>query len=177
MHIWREKKGINYDKFEITTNCVNQIFNLNAFLIFLFTDATWYYYTIFLVITYLHPLRTMKMTFIELFIIGGYSLLQRTPLARAISGNRKLLWLWFHRQKPWLWYSPHFPHTFCRTLEGPAYTRLFNFRPYVRPYVRTYVRTSVSNLFSLLLLGQYTSDPQYFYRFRTPYKMTIRGAD
>ena len=47
----------------------------------------------------------------------------------------------------------------------------------VRPSVRTSVRTSVSNSFSLLLLGQYTSDPQYFYRFRTPYKMTIRGAD
>ena len=28
-----------------------------------------------------------------------------------------------------------------------------------------------------VLLGQHTSDPQYFYRFRTPYKMTIRGAD
>ena len=28
-----------------------------------------------------------------------------------------------------------------------------------------------------VLLCQHTSDPQYFYRFRTPYKMTIRGAD
>jgi hypothetical protein len=25
--------------------------------------------------------------------------------------------------------------------------------------------------------AQYTSDPQYFDSFRTPYKMTIRGAD
>ena len=25
--------------------------------------------------------------------------------------------------------------------------------------------------------GQYTLDPQYFYRFWTPYKMTSRGAD
>ena len=25
--------------------------------------------------------------------------------------------------------------------------------------------------------AQYTLDPQYFYRFWTPYKMTIRGAD
>ena len=25
--------------------------------------------------------------------------------------------------------------------------------------------------------GQYTLDPQYFYRFWTPYKMTNRGAD
>ena len=25
--------------------------------------------------------------------------------------------------------------------------------------------------------AQYTPDPQYFYRFWTPYKMTIRGAD
>ena len=31
------------------------------------------------------------------------------------------------------------------------------------------VRTSVTNSFSCVLLGQYTSDPQYFYRFRTPY--------
>ncbi len=30
---------------------------------------------------------------------------------------------------------------------------------------------------SPVLHGQYTSDPQYFYRFRTTYKMTIRGAD
>ena len=29
------KKGVNYDKFEITTNCVNQIFILNAFTFFL----------------------------------------------------------------------------------------------------------------------------------------------
>ena len=47
----------------------------------------------------------------------------------------------------------------------------------VRPYVRPYVRTSVSIWFNFVLHGQYTSDPQYFYRFRTPYKMTIRGAD
>ena len=40
-----------------------------------------------------------------------------------------------------------------------------------------YVRTYVSNSFSCVLLGQYTSDPPYAYRFRTPYKMTIRGAD
>ena len=75
----------------------------------------------------------------------------------------------------------NFCDDFCRTQKGPAYTRLFNFCPYVRPYVRPYIRTSVrpyvSNSFSLLLLDQYTSDPQYFYRFRTPYKMTIRGAD
>ena len=25
--------------------------------------------------------------------------------------------------------------------------------------------------------GQFTLDPQYFYRFWTPYKMTSRGAD
>ena len=35
-----EKKRINYDKFEIPTNCVNQIFNLNAFFFFLLTGAT-----------------------------------------------------------------------------------------------------------------------------------------
>ena len=31
---------------------------------------------------------------------------------------------------------------FCRTLEGPAYTRLFNIHPSVRPSVRPYVGTS-----------------------------------
>ena len=48
---------------------------------------------------------------------------------------------------------------------------------FVRPSVRPSVNPLVSNLFSCVLLGQYTSDPQYFYRFRTPYKMTIRVAD
>ena len=51
IQIW-QKKHVNYDKFEIATNCVNQIFNLNAFFFFLFTGATWYYHTICLVITY-----------------------------------------------------------------------------------------------------------------------------
>ena len=35
-HIWREK-GVNYNKFEIATNCVNQIFNLKSFFFFLLT--------------------------------------------------------------------------------------------------------------------------------------------
>ena len=51
MHIWR-KKCINYNKFKIATNCINQILNLNAFFFFLFTGATWYYNTICLAITY-----------------------------------------------------------------------------------------------------------------------------
>ena len=51
MHIWR-KIRVNYDKFVIATNCVNQIFNLNAFFFFLFTGTTWYYHNICLVITY-----------------------------------------------------------------------------------------------------------------------------
>ena len=55
----------------------------------------------------------------------------------------------------------------CRTQEGPANRRLLNFCPYVRP--------SVTNLFSCVLLCQYTSDPQYFYRFRTPYKLLVGG--
>ena len=46
------KKRVNYDKFEIATNCVNQIFNLNAFFFFLLTGATWYYHTIYLVSIY-----------------------------------------------------------------------------------------------------------------------------
>ena len=51
-------------------------------------------------------------------------------------------------------------------------------RTYVRPYVRTSVRPSVSTLdFSFILHAQFTSDPQYFYRLRTSYVLTIRGAD
>ena len=38
-HIWR-KKRVNYDKFEIATNCVNKIINLKAFCFFLLTGAT-----------------------------------------------------------------------------------------------------------------------------------------
>ena len=48
----------------------------------------------------------------------------------------------------------------------------------VRPYIRTSVRTSVSTLdISFILHAQYTLDPQYFFRFRTSYVLTIRGAD
>ena len=39
-HIWREKKLVNYDKFEIATNCVNKIFSLKALFFFLLTGAT-----------------------------------------------------------------------------------------------------------------------------------------
>ena len=34
------KKHVNYDKFEIATNCVNQKLKLNAFFFFLLTGAT-----------------------------------------------------------------------------------------------------------------------------------------
>ena len=65
-------------------------------------------------------------------------------------------------------------NNFCRTQEGPTYMRLSRFRS----CGRAYVRTSVSTLdFSFILHAQFTSDPQYFYRFRSPYIMTIRGAD
>ena len=47
-----QKKHVDYDKFEIATKCVNQKFNLNAFFFFLLTGATWYYHTIYLVVTY-----------------------------------------------------------------------------------------------------------------------------
>ena len=40
MHIWREKKSVSFDKFEIARNCVNEIFNRNAFFCFLLTGAT-----------------------------------------------------------------------------------------------------------------------------------------
>ena len=58
----------------------------------------------------------------------------------------------------------------CRTQEGPAFMRLSRFCPYVRPYVSTLD-------FSFILHAQFTSDPQYFYRLRTSYVLTIRGAD
>ena len=45
---------------------------------------------------------------------------------------------------------------------------------FVRPSVRTYVAKLD---FSFILQAQFTSDPQYFYRFRTSYVLTIRGAD
>ena len=48
----------------------------------------------------------------------------------------------------------------------------------VRASVRPSVRTYVAKLdFSFILHAQFTSDPQYFYRFRTSYVLTIRGAD
>ena len=46
------KKRVNNDKFEIATNCVNHIFNLNASFFFLLTGASWYYHTIYSVFTY-----------------------------------------------------------------------------------------------------------------------------
>ena len=56
LKFWRctfdRKKRVNYDKFEIATNCVNQKFKLNAFFVFILTGPTWYYTTIYLVITY-----------------------------------------------------------------------------------------------------------------------------
>ena len=45
----------------------------------------------------------------------------------------------------------------CQTQEGPADRRLFNFCIHVCPFV--------SKLLSFILLCQYTSDLQYFYRF------------
>ena len=51
MHIWWKKCG-KYDKFEIATNCVNQIFNINAFFFYLLTGASWYYHTTYLVFTF-----------------------------------------------------------------------------------------------------------------------------
>ena len=36
----------------MVTNCINQIFNLNAFFFFLLTGAKWYKHTIYLVYTY-----------------------------------------------------------------------------------------------------------------------------
>ena len=55
---------------------------------------------------------------------------------------------------------------FCWTQEGPTYSRLFNF-------FRRSVRSIVSIWFSCVLLGQYTWDPQCFYRFQTPYKTSL----
>ena len=62
IYIWRTKR-VNYDKFKIATNCVNQIFYLNAFFFFLLTGATWY-------LRILHHLQSMNMAFLKLFLIG-----------------------------------------------------------------------------------------------------------
>ena len=56
---------------------------------------------------------------------------------------------------------------FARTSVRP-YVRT-SVRPYVRPYVRTYVSTLD---FSFILHAKFTSNPQYFYRFRQTWKMS-----
>ena len=65
---------------------------------------------------------------------------------------------------------------FCRTLEGPAYTWLFNFRPYVHPSVRPSVRMSpIRSVYS-----QSANIPRIHNIFTDsgpPYKMTVKGAD
>ena len=61
------KIHVNYDKFKIATNCVNQIFNLNAF--FLLTGATWYYHTIYLVFTYFASFTDYEDGILKLFLI------------------------------------------------------------------------------------------------------------
>ena len=76
------------------------------------------------------------------------------------------------------WYFAHFKATlFLPDPRGAGLHEAFQISS-VHTYVRPYFRTSVSTLdFSFIPHAQFTSDPQYFYRFRTPYKMTIRGAD
>ena len=40
-------------KLKLQQDCVNHIFNPNAFFFFLLTGATWYYHAIYIVFTYL----------------------------------------------------------------------------------------------------------------------------
>ena len=49
LQIWRKK--VNYDNFKIVTNSINQMFNPNAFFSLLW-GATWYYNTIYILLTY-----------------------------------------------------------------------------------------------------------------------------
>ena len=67
-------------------------------------------------------------------------------------------------------FSSKFP-TFLRDPRGAGQHEAFKFlsvRTSVRPYVRPSVRPSVFNSFSLLLLCQNTSDPQYFLQIPDP---------
>ena len=70
MHIWR-KRRVNYDKFEIAKNCINQIFNLNAFLFFLLTGGTGYYHTIYLVFTYFSSFTDYEDDIFEVINLGA----------------------------------------------------------------------------------------------------------
>ena len=56
------KKCVNYDKIEIAQDCLNQIFNPNAFFL---TGATWYYYAIYIVFTYFAPFTGYEYDFFE----------------------------------------------------------------------------------------------------------------
>ena len=67
-HIWQKKTR----KFEIATNCVNQIFNLKALYFFLLTGATYYYHTVYLVSIYFASFIDYKITFLKVFQIGTF---------------------------------------------------------------------------------------------------------
>ena len=68
IRIW-QKKSVNYDKFEITQDWVNQIINPNAF----FSSFWQGLHDITMTFTYyshiLHHLQAMKMIFLKLFLI------------------------------------------------------------------------------------------------------------
>ena len=49
--------------------------------------------------------------------------------------------------------------------------------PFFLVVVVVVLASSVTRGENKLLHAQYTPDPQYFYIFWTPYKLTIRGAD
>ena len=49
--IWR-KKRVNYKKFKLRQDSINQLFNPNAFFLFLLTGATQYYHAIQIVFTH-----------------------------------------------------------------------------------------------------------------------------
>ena len=63
------KKCVNYDKIEIAQDCVNLIFNPDAFLFFLLTGAIWCFHAIYVVFTYFASFTGQEDDFLKLFLI------------------------------------------------------------------------------------------------------------
>ena len=68
------EKRVNYDKFEIATNWVNQIFNLNAFFFLPFGRCyrilPYYLLSIYIFCNTDYVIQTMKMTFLKFFLFA-----------------------------------------------------------------------------------------------------------
>ena len=113
MHIWRGKKRVNNDKFKIVTNCINQIFNLNAFFFFLLTGATWYYLTIYLVFTYFESFIDYEDDIFKLFFICTFkdpNLAENLKESWTLRSSWSLFFpsqLWFHYNINWCNWTGH----------------------------------------------------------------------